>query len=514
MKNHTVRVIIMKSLKKIISVFLCAALCVSAFAVSAQAKSAKKYVKSISIQKKTTITIPTNKKTAVKSFKVTVKVKGGASKKFTAISGNAPVAAVKVVKSTIKVTAKKAGIAKITVISKAKNKKGNKLSKALTVTVKKAAEKKNEEEKEDDFKIYFANNKKWTSVNARFFNRKTGDSFTPEMKFLEKNSYGEDVYCAAFDLAKYDRVVFGNGTDVTTDIPVTKASSGFYITSDEAEFNGKYSAGVYTYGKQFAGKIDDIEMDYPGGYKKTVSIMTPEGYNPKDKTKKYSVLYMSDAQNIFGMEGYRSKGEWSCDETVQTLMNNGGDGIIIVGVITNDEKRMTELTPNIGSLKPIPEVPEEYYKNAKLEGENFSKFIAEDLIPYIDKNYNTNSIRGFAGSSNGGLEAFYIGVEHPELFSYIGAMSPSFDFFDEDVWNNYLADKKFTGSVPYLYISAGNSDFTEQIQYNAIVSMGDRLTKAGYPADKMSMVLDQDAAHKEFYWAIYFPEMLCCGLNI
>ena len=503
----------MRGLKSFVSVFLCAVLCVSAVAFSAQAKS-KKYVKSISVKSKAEITIPAGKKTAVKSFKVAVKVKGNASKKFTAKSAKPSVAAVKVEKSSIKITAKKAGAAKITVTSKAKNVKGKKLSKTLTVTVKKAAEENKKEEKEDGFKIYFANNKKWSDVKARFFNRESGASVNAEMKLLEKNSYGEDVYCAAFDLGKYDRAVFGNGTDETTPIPVTKASSGFYITSDTPEFNGKYSAGVYTYGKQFGGKIEDIEMDYPGGYTKNVSIMTPEGYNPEDKTKKYSVLYMSDAQNIFGMEGYRSKGEWCCDDTIQTLMNNGGDGIIIVGVVTNDAKRMTELTPNIGSLKPIPEIPEEYYKDVKLEGENFSKFLAEDLIPYIDNNYNTNSTRGFAGSSNGGLEAFYIGMEHPELFSYIGAMSPSFDFFDEDVWDNYLADKKFTGSVPNLYISAGNSDFTEQIQYDAVISMGKRLEKAGYPADKMTMVIDQDAAHKEFYWGLYFPEMLCFGLNI
>ncbi len=127
----------MKKFKQIISVVLCAALCLSAFAISAQAKSAKKYVKSISVKSKAAITIPADKKTASKSFKVTVKVNAKASKKFTAKSGNTAVATVKVSGSKIKVTAKKAGTAKIKVTTKAKGKKGKKLSKTLTVTVKK-----------------------------------------------------------------------------------------------------------------------------------------------------------------------------------------------------------------------------------------------------------------------------------------------------------------------------------------------------------------------------------------
>lgn len=127
----------MKSqLKRTLSVLLAVILC-STFGISVQAKTAKKYVKSVSVKSKATITIPADKKTTTKSYTVTVKVAGKASKKFTAKSSNASVAAVKVSGRKIKVTAKKAGVAKITVTTKAKNAKGKQLSKKLTVTVKK-----------------------------------------------------------------------------------------------------------------------------------------------------------------------------------------------------------------------------------------------------------------------------------------------------------------------------------------------------------------------------------------
>ncbi len=105
--------------------------------ISAGAKKAKKYVKSIKVSKKATLTIPAGKSSVSKAFKVTVKVKGKASKKFTAKSSNSSVASVKAKGSKITVTAKKAGTAKIKVTTKAKNKKKKKLSKTLTVTVKK-----------------------------------------------------------------------------------------------------------------------------------------------------------------------------------------------------------------------------------------------------------------------------------------------------------------------------------------------------------------------------------------
>lgn len=128
----------MKRIRQTLSAFLCVLLACSVFGIGAQAKTAKKYVKSIAIAKKATVTIPADKKTAAKSFKVTVKVSGKASKLFTAKSSKTSVASIKVSGSYVKVTAKKVGIAKITVTTKAKNSKGKKLSKSLALTVKKA----------------------------------------------------------------------------------------------------------------------------------------------------------------------------------------------------------------------------------------------------------------------------------------------------------------------------------------------------------------------------------------
>ena len=62
-------------LKRVISVFLAVLIC-STLGVSVQAKSAKKYVKTLKVKSKATITIPADKKTVTKSYTVKVKVNG------------------------------------------------------------------------------------------------------------------------------------------------------------------------------------------------------------------------------------------------------------------------------------------------------------------------------------------------------------------------------------------------------------------------------------------------------
>ena len=310
------------------------------------------------------------------------------------------------------------------------------------------------------------------------------------------------------DTSKYDRIIFNNGTDQTTDTPVTKASSGFFIMG---KIGKKYVAGVYPYGQSGEGKVTTVTMEYTRGYNKKVYIWTPEGYNPADKTKKYSVLYMCDGQNLFGQAQTLSGYEWECDETVLSLMQNGGDGVIVVGVDNSNDKRDSELTPDIGEVSEIAKTYGNYENGT---GKVYADFMVEKVVPYVEQNYNCNSIRGIAGSSSGGIEAFYIGIEHQDMFSYIGALSPAFVLFDENVWMDYLSQKTFNSNSPLIYIYNGKGDMLEQELFKNACAMPSWLKKCGYNGDKIMWSQDTDATHNEIFWAIYFPEMLSFGLDI
>lgn len=89
---------------------------------------------------------------------------------------------------------------------------------------------------------------------------------------------------------------------------------------------------------------------------KKIWIYLPEGY--LTSAKKYSVIYMHDAQNLFDAKTSFS-GEWNVDEKLDSLKAP----VIVVGIEHGNEKRIDELTP---------------YKNEKYGGGNADDYL--DLL--------------------------------------------------------------------------------------------------------------------------------------
>lgn len=260
--------------------------------------------------------------------------------------------------------------------------------------------------------------KSWGTIYAYLYNAATGEELaaSPGVKLTDGSvgSDGKTVYHLDVDVSRYDRVVFSDGNRrQSIETPVTKASRGFMITDRNAT---KYDVDVYTDDQYAAGKIDTVKMDYPGyseGEQKTVWIYLPDGYDPADTTKRYSVLYMDDGQVMLGT---LPNDDWRCDKTVRSLMGNGGDGVIIVGISSLEGVRDREMRPYLG--EPVWDsdynggIPETMTKDELLEaykeycdGETFADFTVNKVIPYVESHYNVNSVRGFTGSSGGGLMA-------------------------------------------------------------------------------------------------------------
>lgn len=369
---------------------------------------------------------------------------------------------------------------------------------------------------QDMVTFHFTDNKKWKTIHAYLYNYATGEALAewPGVELTDPvvNDSGYNEYSLTVNVGKYDRVIFNSGSKQTTATPITKASTGYNINTRSGT---KYIAGVFPYENNGTGTLETITLPYPSGYDKTVYIWLPEGYDPQDTDKQYSTLYMSDGHNLFDKLYSFAGTEWQCDESVLSLMSNGGDGVIIVGIDNSDDKRVTELTPDIEGLNPemVAAIDEEI---PFFQGDVFAGFVVNDLIPYVESHYNVNDVRGFAGSSCGGQMAFYIGLEYPETFDYIGAFSSAVAYFTEEAWDAYLSTKDFSGDVPrmYLYTGTNEKDSTEAWIWPSAVLMEGWLLDHGYPADKLVNVVDPDGLHHERYWALYFPELLCWGLDL
>ena len=162
-------------------------------------------------------------------------------------------------------------------------------------------------------------------------------------------------------------------------------------------------------------------------------------YLPKDyetSTKKYPVIYMHDAQNLFDAKTSFA-GEWNVDEKLDSLKAQ----VIVVGIENGGEKRIDESTP---------------YKNAKYGGgetDKYLDFIVNTLKPEIDKKYRTKTNAKnttIMGSSLGGLTSFYAVIKYPEIFGKAGVFSPAFWINRKEINDLTTNSKKLKAKIYFL----------------------------------------------------------------
>ena len=121
------------------------------------------------------------------------------------------------------------------------------------------------------------------------------------------------------------------------------------------------------------------------------------------------VLYMMDGENI-GM---------LANIVDSSIINGDFPPMIIVGIANYKEERTNDLTPfplgtnnSLGATKSGG-------------GELFLKFIKDEVIPFINKEYKTTNEKILFGHSLGGLISVYCFLMYPELFNDYIAVSPS-----------------------------------------------------------------------------------------
>jgi predicted alpha/beta superfamily hydrolase len=163
-------------------------------------------------------------------------------------------------------------------------------------------------------------------------------------------------------------------------------------------------------------------------------LYLPKGY--ETSTKKYPVIYMHDAQNLFDKKTAYAE-EWNVDEKLDSLKAQ----VIVVGIENGGEKRIDELTP---------------YKNAKYGGgetDKYLDFIVNTLKPEIDKKYRTKSNAKnttIMGSSLGGLTSYYAVLKYPGVFGKAGVFSPAFWINRTEINDLTTNSKKIKAKIYFL----------------------------------------------------------------
>ncbi len=233
--------------------------------------------------------------------------------------------------------------------------------------------------------------------------------------------------------------------------------------------------------------ILDKQFEMPGlDRNRQIRIYLPPNYKKSDK--KYPVLYMHDAQNLFD-DATAYSGEWGVDESLNELAKASGPELIVVGIDNGGEKRMNELSPW------------ENKEFGKAEGKEYMEFIVNQIKPYIDTTYRTLSDRdntAIMGSSMGGLISHYAIHKYPAVFGKAGIFSPSF-WYSKKVYS-------FTKDNPApkdsrLFFVVGKKEGTmvpmAKKMYNQIVS-------SKHPSDNIIITIDPEGIHSEGSWKKQF----------
>ncbi len=171
-------------------------------------------------------------------------------------------------------------------------------------------------------------------------------------------------------------------------------------------------------------------------------------YSYSDTTtvqKKYPVVILLDGHYHF----------WYSINTIEYLSERNIIPECIVVAIPNTD-RTRDLTPT-HSITYYDGTENEAFLKTSGGGENFLKFINQELIPTIDKNYNTMKLKVFVGHSFGGLAMAQSFLSNSSPFSAYISMDPSM-WWDNGIFVKLLESVKTLSNTKSWYMSAANNN--------------------------------------------------------
>ncbi len=155
---------------------------------------------------------------------------------------------------------------------------------------------------------------------------------------------------------------------------------------------------VKIHGAALEGNLEGDAVD------RDTFVFLPPGY-ATEKTRRYPVLYALHGYSI-GAEQWTH--EIHVPQTIEGAFAQGAREMIVV---LPDSK-----TAHNGSM----------YSSSVTTGD-FERFIAHDVVAYVDAHYRTipeRTSRGLVGHSMGGYGAARIGMKHADVFGSLYVMSP------------------------------------------------------------------------------------------
>jgi predicted alpha/beta superfamily hydrolase len=276
--------------------------------------------------------------------------------------------------------------------------------------------------------------------------------------------------------------------------------------------------------KVSSGSIQRLES-FPSKFveARNVDVWFPDGY---DQSKKYGVVYMHDGQNLFDSLQTWNRKEWGVDETFSRLMKEGKiDRCILVAIWNTGGNRISEYFPDkiFSELDQTTKdkFTEKYTGGKPANGDNYLRFMVEELKPYIDQHFSTYTDKGHTfimGSSLGATISFYAINEYPEVFGGAACLSTAWLSSIEPNYEIPVATFAYLkkhmasplGHKIYFDYGTGESDKNYELTQSFVdlIVKGKGFDNSNY----QSKVFEKDE-HEERAWSrrLHFPVEFLIG---
>jgi len=241
----------------------------------------------------------------------------------------------------------------------------------------------------------------------------------------------------------------------------------------------------------------------------TIDVYKPE---LKDDGAGYSLLLVNDGQDLRTMQ---------FEKLFYSLHEQHKIPSLIVAAIHCGADRKNEYGMSVG--------PD--YRGWGSKAGRYEKFVIRELLPLLHARFRNVRFTdiSFAGFSLGGLSAFNIAWNHPDIFSTVGAFSASFWWRsidkkdkDYDPWTHRMLHKQLLDSAGKpgmkFFFQCGEHDETEDRNKNGVIDSIDDtidimriLLRKGYREgkDKDFVYLQlADGRHDVSTWARALPAFL------
>ncbi len=178
------------------------------------------------------------------------------------------------------------------------------------------------------------------------------------------------------------------------------------------------------------------------GRRRGLYVYTPPGYDQDTKTR-YPILYL-----LHGAAD--NEAAWTVSGRAPMIVDNllaQGKSVPMVIVMPD------------GHAAPWP--PRDFQRGLSSNMTDFERDLLQDVMPLVEKSYRVRADpahRAIAGLSMGGGQSLTIGLNHPELFGWIGGFSAAI-FQPETTVAKAMADPKATNQkLRLLWIACGTDD--------------------------------------------------------